>query len=362
MSNITSALTLKLKNDDELLENMSAIVYMDEHIFLASDEKKSIERVSKINNNTYAQHKTFKLKGFINLPFTGTKGDEIDIEGLDYDEKYLWLVGSHSTKREKVKNNPPEEILTREENIERLKTVRFSSNRYILARVPLVDGELVKNDTSLGLIASQLACDKVDGQFSTTNNDLIKELEKDDHIKDFLKIPSKDNGFDIEGLAIKNGKIFLGLRGPVLRGIAIIIEIELEEDAENPTLLRLKILDNGKKYKKHFLDLDGLGIRDICIVENDLYILAGPTMTHDGLIGVFRLVNGVNALADSLDRPTFAFSVEHAKGKNRAEGLTLYSQENDKLSFLVVYDSPDETKKEADDSIKADIISFTATS
>ncbi|MFY9227120.1 MAG: DUF3616 domain-containing protein [Blastocatellia bacterium] len=361
MSNITNTLTFELKNDDELLENMSAVLYMGEHIFLASDEKKSIERVSKTDNNTYAKYETFKLKEIINLPFTG-KGDEIDIEGLDYDGKYLWLVGSHSTKREKVKNKPPEGILTREENIKRLGTVRFSSNRYILARIPLVNGKLVKNDANLSLVASQLACDKVGGQLSTTSNDLIKELEKDDHIKEFLKIPSKDNGFDIEGLAVKNGKVFLGLRGPVLRGIAIIIELELEVDSQDPTLLRLKDLDNGKKYKKHFLDLNGLGVRDICIVENDFYILAGPTMTHDGLIGVFRWINGANALADSLDTPAFAFPVEHAKGKNRAEGLSLYSQENDNLSFLVVYNSPDETKRKGTDSIKADIISFTITS
>lgn len=356
MSNITKTLVLKLEKDDKLLENMSAVVKVGEHIFLASDEKTFVSRVSQTSDNTYGGHEPFELRGKINLPVPPGDDDEIDIEGFDYDGKFLWLVGSHSSKRKKTKHKLPDEILPVAKNVDRLKKVDSKGNRYILARVPLIDGKLVKDDSN---IPSQLACDKVGNELSRTSNDLTKALENDDHIGAFLKIPSKDNGFDIEGLAVKNGKVFLGLRGPVLRGIAIVLEIELEVDSTDKTLLRLKDLGAGKKYKKHFLDLDGLGVRDLCVVGDDLYILAGPTMTQDGLIGVFRWVNGAKASADSLDIPSFAFEVEHSKGKNRAEGLTLYSQEGNNLSFLVVYDSPDPSKREGDDSIKADVISFT---
>ena len=31
-------------------------------------------------------------------------------------------------------------------------------------------------------------------------------------------IPSNDNGFDVEGLAVSGNRVFLGLRGPVLAG------------------------------------------------------------------------------------------------------------------------------------------------
>lgn len=353
MSNITKTLVLKLEKDNKLLENMSAAVKVGEHIFLASDEKTFVSRVSKISDNTYGEHKPFELREKISLPLPEGEDDEIDMEGFDYDGKYLWLVGSHSTKRKKVSHKPEEEA----KDIKKLRTIVLESNRYILARVPVVDGELVKEDDNN--VASQLACDKVDNKLSSTSNDLIKALEEDDHIKDFLKIPSKDNGFDIEGLAVRKGKVFLGLRGPVLRGIAIVLEIELKEDPADKTLLKLKDFGEGKKYKKHFLDLNGLGVRDLCAIGDDLYVLAGPTMTQDGLIGVFRWVNGVNASADSLDIPSFAFEVEHTEGKNRAEGLALYSQEGNVLSFLVVYDSPDSSKREGKDSLKVDVISFT---
>ena len=44
-----------------------------------------------------------------------------------------------------------------------------------------------------------------------------------------MRLPSKDNGLDIEGLAVLGNRVYLGLRGPVLRGRAIILELELEE-------------------------------------------------------------------------------------------------------------------------------------
>ena len=57
------------------------------------------------------------------------------------------------------------------------------------------------------------------------HNQLIEALAEDEHLGPFLQmgLPSKDNGFDIEGLAVQGNQVFLGLRGPVLRGWAIIL-------------------------------------------------------------------------------------------------------------------------------------------
>jgi hypothetical protein len=45
-------------------------------------------------------------------------------------------------------------------------------------------------------------------------------LADDPHLGFFVgaMIPGKENGFDVEGLAFYQNRIFLGLRGPVLRG------------------------------------------------------------------------------------------------------------------------------------------------
>lgn len=98
-------------------------------------------------------------------------------------------------------------------------------------------------------------------------------------------------------MLVHEERIFIGLRGPVLRGIAIILEIVLQE--KEPGILSLKALDGDKQYyKKHFLELDGLGIRDLCLDGDDVLILAGPTMVLDGSLRIFRWKKAFN-LADN---------------------------------------------------------------
>src|SRR4029453_7712258 len=67
-------------------------------------------------------------------------------------------------------------------------------------------------------------------------NALTDALTQDKHLQSFLAIPGKDNGFDIEGLAFVGNRLFIGLRGPVLRGWAVILEVEPQEDDTNPSL------------------------------------------------------------------------------------------------------------------------------
>jgi hypothetical protein len=47
-------------------------------------------------------------------------------------------------------------------------------------------------------------------------------LSGDEHLAPLLVIPSKDNGLDVEGLAAHGESPFVGLRGPVLRGWAVV--------------------------------------------------------------------------------------------------------------------------------------------
>ena len=49
------------------------------------------------SSGNFGSHKRFDLKDLLKLP-GGTK-EEIDIEGLDVNGGYLWLIGSHSAKR-----------------------------------------------------------------------------------------------------------------------------------------------------------------------------------------------------------------------------------------------------------------------
>src|SRR5690606_18973874 len=105
------------------------------------------------------------------------------------------------------------------------------------------------------------------------SNLLTQALADDRHFGAYMAIPGKDNGFDIEGLAVDGKRLLLGLRGPVLRGWAAVLELAVEATAGR---LRLVALDGGgTPIRRHFLDRGGLGIRALHFPGEDLYILGG---------------------------------------------------------------------------------------
>ncbi|ACB52890.1 conserved hypothetical protein [Crocosphaera subtropica ATCC 51142] len=347
---LTRVLLQFQSEEDDLIEELSAVTRTpDGNLWVGSDEYLSLERLTPMGNNIYGGHKVFHLKDFIDL---FDHDSEVDIEGLDYSDGYIWVTGSHSFKRNKTKGKKPKK------DIENLSEIERDPNRYLIARIPVLNGELVKTcthsvDEENPLTAASVK--KVD-----QHNLLIETLAEDEHLGKFLtmNIPSKDNGFDIEGLAVKDHKIFLGLRGPVLRGWAIIIEIELENSA--PGVLTFKDLGDGSYYRKHFLDLNGLGIRELCLNGDDLIILAGPTMDLEGAMQVFRLKNVLDYSHNSLweqesDGLETLFNLPFTIGSDHAEGLALYLCLGYENALMIVYDSPNENRRPQDHSIFADV-------
>ena len=170
-------------------------------------------------------------------------------------------------------------------------------------------------------------------------------------------IPSKDNGFDVEGLAVSGDRVFLGLRGPVLRGWAIVVELRVRTTRDGELTLET-LGSSGEPYLKHFLQLDGLGVRDLVIHGGDLLVLAGPSMDLDGPVYVYRWNDGLNQPADSLafkkDLNTVV-TVPFGVTKDHAEGLSLVT--DTPLSVLVCYDSPD-TSRIVGSGVKADVFAI----
>lgn len=334
-------------------EDLSAVVFTpDQHLWLGSDETTTLERLSQLDAHSFGNHQNIQIADLIELP--ASTEDEIDVEGLTYADYYLWLVGSHSTKRKRPK---PDKTETK--NLKRLATIESEPNRYILARIPLINGELLPSCDHPENPEQKLTAAKL--QLTDKSNVLMEALESDPHLSPFILsgIPSKDNGFDIEGIAICGQKVYLGLRGPVLRGWAIILEIEVEATSE--TVLGLKQIGaEGQLYKKHFLKLGGLGIRDLSFDGQDLLILAGPTMDLDGPVKLFRVKNGLNLPEDSLVwEPEVLLIIPHGEGKHHAEGITPFTPIAQQPSILVVYDSPDETTLlDGETGVIADVFSL----
>ncbi|MGF1524683.1 MAG: DUF3616 domain-containing protein [Leptolyngbyaceae cyanobacterium] len=331
---------------DVVRTSLSAVRRIGPHLWLGCDETATLERLT-LKGDQASDHHHFDISDFLDLP--NPKDEEIDVEGIAYANHYLWFVGSHSLKRKTVKSEK-----TTKENIKRLRKIEREENRYTLGRIPLIDGQLFAacphpQNPNVLLTAAQLKRQK-------SVNELIDRLAADRHLGDFLKanIPGKDNGLDIEGLAVLSDRLLIGLRGPVLRGWSVLLEMVLEES--DLGILRLQKLDKTKeRYHKHFLDLGGLGIRDLCIWGDKLLILAGPTMTLSGAVRVFALP--LAALQeDTLLTPSILLEVPYGEGCDRAEGITLLEPNQQEL--LVVYDAPASDRLQGDGAVFADCVSL----
>jgi len=156
-------------------------------------------------------------------------------------------------------------------------------------------------------------------------NALTRLLADDPHFGPFLPLPGKDNGFDVEGMALLDKSMLLGLRGPVLRGWAGLLEINPQAQGDHLQLAALPGSD--APLRKHFLNLGGLGVRDLHMDGDDLYILAGPTMVLDGDIRLYRWAGARQALQANDEPVTFwpdlpvACSLPHEPGADRAEAF-----------------------------------------
>lgn len=322
--------------DTDLRLGLSAVVLHDGDLWLACDEGCRIERLSR-TSTAFNGHTMFALKNLLNVPAAET--EEADVEGLDVDDGFLWLVGSHSVKRKK-----PDDDDAPVKVADKLKKLARDGNRHLLARIPIDGHALAKTSGSrkAGSIAT-----------STTSSALLDAIvsQHDPHLAPFVDLPGKDNGLDIEGLAVRGLRAFVGMRGPVLREWCCILELKLEADASGA--LRLTPLDGTVPYRKHFLKLHGLGIRDLAFQDDDLLILAGPAMAHDGPIEVWRWKKAATGGAPT---PTALLSLPHGDGTDRAEGLTVMDQAGGgSPAVLVVFDSPSPGRLVGTSAVRADV-------
>ena len=116
---------------------------------------------------------------------------------------------------------------------------------------------------------------------------------------------------------------------------------------------------DGRPYRKHFVDLGGMGFRDICWLEDDLLILAGPTMDLTGLQTVWRFRDAADldddSLTDSTDkRLEPLFDLPWVRGADKAEGIQIYNGLGEP-GIMVVYDAPSNARKPDDNIVLADL-------
>ncbi len=333
--------------EDPLHKDLSAVARVGDSLFLACDETASIERLRRLEDGSFGDHRHYTLNDFVDLP-AGAEG-EMDIEGLCVEGGFLWIVGSHSLKRCKPKLDESDA----DDALKNMESVEREPNRYFLGRVPLVEeapGLFIPAKSEEERHAAWV-------RFGKKRSALIRWLADDPHLSQFLKIPSKENGFDVEGLAVRGSRIWLGLRGPVLRGHAVVLDLDIKEQA--PGRLKARRIDGGQRYRKHLLDTRGLGIRDMRFDGDDLLLLVGPTMSLEGPAFVLRWRGAFGEAGSGVVDPSrieVVAELPYQLHADHPEGIDLWP-EGGQGALLVIYDAPAPERTDPDTfTVHADVI------
>lgn len=278
-------------------EDISAIgIFGDgEYLVIGSDEGVEIQVLRKSANNKYEVAHTIPLVGF-------ETADEVDIEGIAVEERTVYVSGSHSRKRSKVKADK-----SNAKNRERLTENELEPLRESVYRLKLSsDGEL-------------------DSEIDSTS--LRRRIDDDPVVKVFAQIPSKENGVDIEGIAADGDKLYAACRGPVLRdGYVPILEFEFDKPHKANTL---------------YVNLGGRGIRDIVRVKKGFLLIGGPVGDAPVSYGLYFWdgrdgVPGTDV--PNVEPLKWLGEIPLPKG-SKAEGVTVLEESDSQYEVLIVYDS-----------------------
>ncbi len=239
---------VKLPDTIKAAKDVSAIAKIYSLLVIGSDEgagkdenKNYIQLLKKGKDDSYKVHNNILL-------FKGNKADgkEMDIEGITVESNYVYIIGSHSSKRKKVNGNKKYKKnrekfkdckIEIERSRDRLYRLMINSDGIEVKREMITLREIIKNNTVL---------------------------------KTFGSIPGKENGVDIEGVAAKDGWLYIGFRGPVFRGNYV-------------PIMKLKFDAPERTYELLYINLGGLGIRDMAGVSDGFLILAGPVGDSNAL-------------------------------------------------------------------------------
>lgn len=309
----------------ELLQDLSAAARIGSTLFIASDEGRALEALVPAEDGFRATA-ACQLGDFLALP-DGPK-TEIDIEGLAVDDGWLWVTGSHALTRPKVRrDDSPKRALRRIDEIVR------EPNRFVLARLPLVERKSglfepvdEDGDRRAGMI-----------EVGKRSSALVRWVAEDPLLAPYTALPTKENGLDIEGLAVSGHMVWLGLRGPAIRGYAVVLQFDIR--ANKRGALKARKLEGGRRFRKYLLDLGGLAVRDLLVDGDDLLVLGGATTAADSPACLVRWHKGAKA-HDSMVvepddlRPMIAFPFR--AGEDAAEAITDIGDGR----LLVLHDRP----------------------
>jgi hypothetical protein len=158
---------------------------------------------------------------------------------------------------------------------------------------------------------------------AVTSGSLLPWLRDNPELRPTIAKSLQANGFNIEGLTYRGGKLWFGVRAPNLNGDAFVIEAEpgsLFAGTPKATLHRLKV---GA----------GLGLREIAALRDGFLIVTGAALSDVGRDDSFALWLWNSAGAGN---PKFIGELPAPSGK--AEGLFILDEAAGHIDVLVIFD------------------------
>ena len=274
-------------------KDISAIGAVGDLLVIGSDEvPDKVQLLRRLDPDRYQISGKVKLRD-------GNK--EIDIEGIACDGKTVYVIGSHSYKRHNLKDGR-----THEENREQLTETELEKSRDALYRFKFDSGGNASDPEKINLRPI---------------------IEDDKFLGAFSKIPSKENGVDIEGIAADGQWLYVGFRGPMLDNTFV-------------PVLRVKFDSPQADHELRFVALGGRGIRDLARVEDGFLVLAGPVGDGPGSFQLYHW-DGEDVVPGT-DRPagkvTLLGDLAPEPHDGKAEALLVVSENGPVYNLIVVYD------------------------
>jgi hypothetical protein len=242
--------------DPKLLGNLSGVAAAGNFLWTVSDEGRTLECLAP-SPRGFRLHRQVTLDTVFPALPGRRKHDEADLESLDAYDGQLWSCGSHChvrrEPRRKKNNSPPVEKVRASRALD--SRIRRRPSRRLLGALRLDPSGDLGEECGQALPY-------------TGRGSLRRHLARNAYIKPFAALPSKENGIDIEGMVVFRRRVLLGLRGPVIDSIAVVAEIAISPS-----------FSIAKPHATHFVDLRGLGTRDLTRWKDRVLILAGPVST-----------------------------------------------------------------------------------
>lgn len=240
----------------------------------------------------------------------GGKPLELDAEAAAFADGAFYVIGSHGRSRHPDGSSDPED-----------DAKAVSARRLFRIVVPLEEVRGAGRLSSPPDVTSSSAL----GAMMARHPDLAASYDS----------PLDQNGLTVEGLAVREGNILVGMRGPILAdGSALVFSAPLSavmgDAGGDGTVLRLNLARDRNGFPR--------GVRDLAVYDGRLLVLAGPQ--NDPLSG--QVTKGDYAVISvGEDGATIDAIDLHGYGdKTKPEAIVPLGKAGGGTMVLVMFDGP----------------------